>query len=448
MAEANPTHPSRSRKSTGGVLPPEGKRRSWTLRFRANGKRHHVTLGTPEEGWNRRRAEAALDDVLAEVRLGVWQPERPAAAPAATEGEPTFYDFARRWIEAREPELGERTRVDYRWRLNHLLAFFDDPTQVPDKRLSAITVEMVDRFRQFKVRERDDLEAARAAEAAKPEDERRRLPRPMSNGSINKTIRLLGAVLEQAVEYGHIDRNPAQGRRRLLKESRPSRSFAHPPQVLALLDAAAAIDAEARQGDTRRRRPLLATLALAGLRIGEALDLRWRDVSLGSQRLRVVESKTDAGVREVALSPTLAEALTEYRASIANPAPDDLVFPTSSGRRDSESNVRTRYLAAAVERANVALEQAGGDPMAALTPHSLRRTFISLLLFAGIDLRRVMAEVGHSDPKTTLGVYAQVVTVDEDFGPVLEALVGRGYKAPGEVASADVRAEASLPALR
>lgn len=448
MAEANPTRRARTRKSTGGILAPEGKRRSWTLRFRANGKRHHVTLGTPEEGWTRGRAEEALADVLAEVRLGVWKPAAAPPAPVEAEGEPTFYDFACRWIEAREPELGERTRVDYRWRLNHLLAYFDDPAHVADKRLSAITVEAIDRFRQFKVRERDDLEAARAAEAAKPADKRRRLPRPMSNGSINKTIRLLAAVLEQAVEYGHIDRNPAQGRRRLLRESRPTRSFAHPPQAVALLEAAGAIDAEARRGDTRRRRPLLATLALAGLRIGEALDLRWRDVSLGSQRLRVVSSKTDAGVREVALSPTLLEALSEYRTRTQHAAPDDLVFPTANGRRDSESNVRTRYLAPAVERANAALADEGADPMAQLTPHSLRRTFISLLLFAGVDLRRVMAEVGHTDPKMTLGVYAQVVTVDEDFGRVLEALVGRGYRAPGEATSVDERGAVNVPALR
>ncbi len=39
-----------------------------------------------------------------------------------------------------------------------------------------------------------------------------------------------------------------------------------------------------------------------------------------------------------------------------------------------------------------------------------------------------MAEVGHNDPKMTLGVYARVMTVDEDFGPVLEGLVGRAYR--------------------
>ena len=84
-------------------------------------------------------------------------------------------------------------------------------------------------------------------------------------------------VLEQAVEYGYLDRNPAQGRKRLLRESTPPRSYLQPDQVAALLAAAGELDAEARAGDTRRRRPLLATLTLAGLRIGDALDPRWRE---------------------------------------------------------------------------------------------------------------------------------------------------------------------------
>jgi hypothetical protein len=42
-----------------------------------------------------------------------------------------------------------------------------------------------------------------------------------------------------------------------------------------------------------------------------------------------------------------------------------------------------------------------------VTPHTLRRTFASLCFFAGRDLRWVMGQVGHDDPRMTLGVYAQ-----------------------------------------
>jgi hypothetical protein len=44
-----------------------------------------------------------------------------------------------------------------------------------------------------------------------------------------------------------------------------------------------------------------------------------------------------------------------------------------------------------------------------LTPHSLRRTFISLLLATVAEVRYVMQQVGHADPKVTLSIYAQVM---------------------------------------
>jgi integrase len=52
-----------------------------------------------------------------------------------------------------------------------------------------------------------------------------------------------------------------------------------------------------------RRHAILATLAFAGLRIGDLVALRWRDVDLATGRIRVGEAKTDAGQRDVTLRP-------------------------------------------------------------------------------------------------------------------------------------------------
>jgi integrase len=95
--------------------------------------------------------------------------------------------------------------------------------------------------------------------------------------------------------------------------------------------------------------------------ISEALELRWRDVDLTGRKLRVVEAKTDAGVREVDLTPALREMLSEYHERSGHAGPDDFVFPTRDGNRDDASNVRTRFLAAAVELANASLREAGED---------------------------------------------------------------------------------------
>ena len=59
-----------------------------------------------------------------------------------------------------------------------------------------------------------------------------------------------------------------------------------------------------------------------------------------------------------------------------------------------------------MERANANLAALLPD---GITPHSLRRTFISLLLAIGREVPYVMRQVGHADPKVTLSIYAQVM---------------------------------------
>jgi integrase len=405
------------RKASGSVVEPKDGR-AWALRFRAYGKRRYVALGSADQGWTREKAERKLGHVLADVDRGIWKPEAPPPDQVPAD-EPTFHEFASEWFEGIAPELRERTRIDYQWRLsNHLLPYF------AKHRLSAITVEEVDRYRREKVRESKLVAAARQRQVALAKKDRKRLVRPLSNSSINKTIRLLAAVLEQAVEYGYLDRNPARGRKRLLKEDKPSRTYLQPDQVAALLSTAGRLDAEAREGDTGRRRPLIATLTLAGLRISEALDLRWRDVNLDARRLRIAASKTEAGVREVDVTPALQALLADYRARSPYAKLGDFVFSTSEGKRDNPSNIRNRFLASAANLANADLRAAGREPMPDVTPHSLRRTFISLLLAAGADVPYVMAQAGHNDPKMTLGLYAQVIASKTDHGAALDGIVG------------------------
>jgi integrase len=244
--------------------------------------------------------------------------------------------------------------------------------------------------------------------------------------SINKTIARLAQILDIAVEREMIDRNPARGRRRKLRQRAPERTWLdRAEQIEALLQAAGELDSEARV-DRRAtpRRALLATLTLAGLRISEALSLRWRDVDLSAGRLRVRGSKTDAGVRQVDLLPALREELSTHKAQTRFGWPDDFVFPTERGGRANPTNVRKRIMARTIERANEKLASQGSAPLSdGLTPHALRRTFISLLLAIGEEAPYVMRQVGHADPKVTLSIYAQVMFRGEGERERLKALV-------------------------
>jgi integrase len=372
------------------------------IRFRALGERQYVTLGSIADGWNRKRADEELANVLADVRRGIWRPPAPAPKVQEPRPEPTFHEFATDWYEGRCGEgLADRTLEDYRWSLTcHLLPHF------AGFRLGAITVEEVDRYRRGKVRER----------------EQRLVERPLSNSSINKTLKHLGAVLDLAAEYGYIVGNPAKGRRRRLKTSTPRRASMAAEQVAALLRAAG------------KHRALLATAIMAGgLRASELTGLRWRDVDLAGGWLNVAASKTDAGLRRVDLAPHLLDELKLWKATSTYAEADDFVFPTGRGTRRDRNTVRTRILYPAVERANATLIDAGRPPIPdGVTFHSLRRTYATLMAQEGVDQRYTMRQIGHRSAALTLEVYTDVSDRKHDGNARLgELLLGPDLAPPG-----------------
>ncbi len=189
-----------------------------------------------------------------------------------------------------------------------------------------------------------------------------------------------------------------------------------------------------------KRRAILATLTFAGLRIGELIDLRWRDVNLADGRMTVRESKTDAGVRTVDLLPALRDELLALKAHTNAPA-NARGFPTQAGGPMNPSNVRNRILTPAAKLARERLEQAGGTPLpAGLTPHKLRHTFASVLVALGTDPGAVMDQLGHTDPTFTLRVYRHGMRRDVTSKGLLARLVGAGGAAPVPVSEAPVTA--------
>ncbi len=361
------------RRATGRVVEPDGKQRSWAIRFQAYGKRRFVSLGRPEEGWDRERAEIELRHVLADVERGIWRARKTREAPSPPADLPSFHEFATDWLDGRRGELRPQTITDYEWALSHHLLPF-----LKDHSLDEITVAEVDRYKAAKLRE-GRLGAAQ----------------------INKTLKILAMVLDLAIEYELVDRaNPARGRRRRVKAPKPQRTWVEPEQLMALVAAA----------DTHCR-PIVATLAGAGLRVGEAVALDWSDVNLAAGTLTVGEAKTAAGTfREVDLPAALIEALTEWKTLRGRgSALDGPVLVTRTGRRQTPTNVAHR-LKAAIKAANVQLEDAKIEPISSrVTPHSLRRTYASLRAAAGDHPVYIAEQLGHEDPGFTFRVYQRAV---------------------------------------
>ncbi len=152
---------------------------------------------------------------------------------------------------------------------------------------------------------------------------------------------------------------------------------------------------------------MIVVMAQAGLRVTELCQLRWRAVDVHHERLIVEQAKTDAGRRQVDLTLDVIEELNAWRAERGDVELDGFVFATASGRPRDRNNIRT-ILSRVVAKANERRAIRGLAPLPPVVPHTLRRTYISLMLEAGAPLHYVMDQVGHEDSKTTLEIYATV----------------------------------------
>lgn len=416
------------RDATGQLVEKTGaKGVTFGLRFKLpDGRRAYTTLGRSWEGCDRRDAERRAATVLAQARLDQWRTrEDRQLEQAEREVEratmPAFATEADRWLQWRKTVGGRRGNgltsaglADLTWRLAHLGAWF-----------GGMLLDEID--------EREIEQYVLAKRTAPLRDG------GLSPASVAKTITVLRSVLDRACRHRIIDGNPAAGFK--VPVPTPARTYLDTAAHIEALLAAAG----ARDGKGRLRvghgRQLLATLVFAGLRIDEALSLRWRDVELGIGVLRVRRSKTEAGVREVDILPPLADELSELKAR-RNPGRDDLVFATSRGGKDSASNVRMRILAKAVEDANEKLIDDGHEPIPpGLTPHSLRRTYASLLFAIGTDLPTAMDQLGHVTERMTLGVYARTMRRRDGERERLHALVTGGDISVPSDADAAMHAE-------
>lgn len=364
------------RKATGQIreLPNRDGTITYAIRFRAYGDRPQVTLGRSDEGWTREKAAIELENTLADVRRGIWRPDAPITVSDAPTESPTFHEFASEWLEMKEPEVAPKTAAGYRWALErHLLPVF---ARYP---LDQIRVADIDRYKSAKLRER-----------------------ALGNAQINKTTKLMAQILDRAMEYGALPegRNVARGKGRRLREPKPERVWVEPEKLLSLLHTA-----------SRQMRPLLATLAGAGLRPNEALALDWRDVNLATGTIRVGRAKTDAGsFRAVDLPGGLVDELATWRAQSPRPVAGDPVFVNREARRQTLRNV-DKTIKTAVRHANERLSGLGIEPMShKVTPYSLRRTYASVRYALGDDPVYIAEQIGHDDSgELSARVYARAV---------------------------------------
>lgn len=228
-----------------------------------------------------------------------------------------------------------------------------------------------------------------------------------SRSLVEKCLLYTRAALEEAVDEGYLDRNPARKLTVPVEAKSANRTHRSAEEIAALL----------RELGNERDRLILRMLVLGGFRPHELFALRWNDIH-GRQVLidetiekwRVVPlAKTKRSKGLVGIPAALATELAAWRMQSEHAAELDFVFSTSNRTPIDPKNWRVRNLQPAAKRAGIAC----------VDLRQMRRSFATIAPQVGLSIKQVSEQLRHSTITTTADIYVQ---------PVKEALL-RGLDA-------------------
>lgn len=350
--------------ASAAVIVYEGKRgRVFRIKYAdAAGTQVMETLGPERDGWDRPKAEAELRERLVRVQRKHYRRPKPL----------TFAEYRATWLEEGKTRRrwASRTVIQYRSILKRLGETFDP---IP---LGAIRPRHI---------------AAYVAAQAKT----------FEASTISRDLSVLHDLLASAVREEVIDANPAAGAEHPKKARRRWRIL-QPAEVGRVLKAF----------DDEQARTIFLTLVLTAVRRNELRGLRWRDVDLLDGALRVTDSKTEDGIRSIALSPRLVTALEAHYGRTAYKGDVDYVFcHPDKGTRYSEKLFAEQF--------RKALTAAGISDY--VRPfHDLRHTALTNEAASGSSPIALMTKAGHTDMKTTRIYLHLAGTVFRDEADALE----------------------------
>lgn len=347
------------RPISGHVFKRKGKRGAvWYAKYRLpDGRQQKRRLGpawaektAPPDGYfSKGKAEKHLDELLRQTREGTL--------PGLVQTGKTFTDASAEWLAYCENvrDCKPSTLRDYR----NMVRVLD--REFGRRKIETITTEDIDLW----------ISGYGG-----------------SNRTRQKYLVCLGSIFKRAMKVYGLPRNPAD----LVERPRVRRAakidVLRPEEVLALVRAA----------DSEQDAAIFHTAAFAGLRMGELLALRWRDVDFTRRTIHVRENWTQGETttpkggteRAVPMAEEVAERLARLGQRDHFTADDDLVFCTERGQHVGYKSLKERYRAAL--RAASLRED--------FRFHNLRHTFGSTVI-RHADSREVMEWMGHADLTTT-----------------------------------------------
>jgi integrase len=318
-----------------------------------------------------------LSTIRTDRARGLWK-----APDKRSEQTLTFGVYSREWLDDRD--LKPRTREHYKKLLSAQIGPTFDPTSI-----KSITPESVRRWHSLTAGATPTLRAHAYA--------------------------LLRTILNTAVADDLIPANPC--RIRGAGTTKRARNIA--PATLEQLAALV-------QAMPIRYRLMTLVAAWCGLRFGELVELRRKDVDLNNGVLHVrrgvVRSegvtiigtpKSEAGIRDVAIPPHLMPLVRKHMAEMTEANRDALLFPSRGGGSMNPSSLYKVFYPA---------RQAAGR--SDLRWHDLRHTGAVLAAATGATLAELMARLGHSTPAAALRYQHAAKGRDAEIANAMSALVG------------------------
>lgn len=357
-----------------------------------------VRIPGTNAGMTRQMAERALRELRTEVEAEVAT--KDAVPPRATT---TVAEAGKR--HCRQLETVKRRRAqtvqDYRIILRlHLEPFFND------RPLDTITVQDVEAFIEHQIDVRE-----------------------LAHSTVANQVNLLHAIFKSAMKAGLAPANPVAA----ADKPQPGGTDSD-IRYLSLEELEALIRAVAGDDVGPTDAVLFRTAAMTGLRQGELIGLRWRDVDWSAGVIRVRQSysrgvlgkpKSRRSERAVPMADAVAQGIERHFQESRYTGDDDLVFcHPHTGKYYVASTLLVRF--------KDALSRAG---VRAVRFHDLRHTFATTMASQGVPMRTLQAWMGHADIQTTM-IYA-------DYAP--DQTNGREWV--NAAFSMETTAERLLPAI-
>lgn len=360
---------TRRRFQRGSIHKRGEKKKVWVARYSedvigpnglASRIRRAEVLGTVAEIPTRRQAEQLLAERLRLVNSSEYRPSSSQ----------TFRDYVENsWLPEVLPTLKYSSKRHYQYMLRvHLYPAFGE------MQLRLISRDAVQLFLGEKLRS------------------------GLSWRTVKSMRTAFGTVMAAAEIAELIPSNPVRKTRFPRRGLAKQKAVIEPGKIRDLLDAL-----------PEPSRSLAWLLALTGLRIGELLAMRWRNVDLEHGTLRVTETvydghfdvpKTQRSQRSVPLAAKAIQILAAQKPAVMNP--EALVFATRTGTPFDRHNLSTKQLKPTCKQLN----------LVGVGWHWLRHANATLLDAVGTPLGTVQALLGHSSSEITREVYLHSIPAD------------------------------------